>query len=107
MAKKLVQDNFRALEAADGREGLDTVAQEIPDLIVLDLMMPAMDGFQVLEALKKNPVTRDVPVVVWSNIGEQDTMAKAKLLGAVDYMVKANLTLEEIVQKISDILSKK
>jgi len=75
-----------------------------PDLILLDLVLPGISGFKILEKIKKNKGMKDLPVIVLTNLGEDDDKKKAIELGASDYLVKALIDLEKISQKIKEIL---
>src|SRR3989344_6219390 len=89
-ATKLELENFSVLMATDGAKGLKMVAKEKPDLVLLDLNLPVMDGFTVLEELKKNAETKDIPVLVLTNYGQKDKVDKCLDLGAEDYLIKAD-----------------
>ena len=88
----------------DGSRGITAVVEQKPDLILLDLLMPQMDGFQVLEKLKADVATSPIPVIVFSNFGEPKDVKRAKDGGAVDFLVKVNFTPKEIIEKIRNIL---
>lgn len=90
--------------AATGQEGLTLVQSEKPDLVLLDIMLPGgMNGFDVLEQLERNPVTRQIPVIVLTNLDSEEKVAKT--IGAKDYIVKANTTKDEIVKLVMDRLN--
>ncbi|MDP2951086.1 MAG: response regulator [bacterium] len=105
--RKLQEVGFEAVSASSGEEGLALVKAEKPNLILLDLIMPGMDGFTTLKELQKDPLLASIPVIILSNLGQQDDIDKAKQLGAVDFLVKAHFTPNEIVDKINQILNKK
>ncbi len=105
--RKLQEVGFEAVSASNGEEGLKLAKAEKPNLILLDLIMPGMDGFTTLKELQKDPLLASVPVIILSNLGQQDDIDKAKQLGAVDFLVKAHFTPNEIVDKINKILNKK
>lgn len=107
LTDKLVKEGFLVRGAAGGQEALDMLQEITPMLIILDLLMPAIDGFQVLEVIRKNDRLKNTPVLVLSNLGEQEHIDRAKALGADDYLVKAYFTLSEITEKIRAIISKK
>jgi len=90
--------------ALDGQDALDKLEKTSPDLIVLDLILPGKDGFYVLDAVKKNEKLKDVPVVIVSNVSKQESIDKAKELGATDYLVKASMTFDELMEKIESYL---
>lgn len=104
--KKLTEENLGILKATDGKEGLKMAKEEKPDLILLDLVLPSMNGFEVLSQLKKDSEEsiREIPVIVLSNLGQKEEVEKGMNLGATDYLVKARFTLEEIIEKINTIL---
>lgn len=101
---KFTKAGFGVFLAADGDEALAAVKSFQPDIILLDLVMPKKDGFATLEALKADPTTKSIPVLVASNLGQSEDLTKAKSLGAVDYVVKSNLSLDELVQKINGLV---
>jgi DNA-binding response OmpR family regulator len=102
---KLEKENFSVLMAANGQEGLELAQQHNPSLIILDLMLPVMSGFEVLEQLKANDATKSSKVIIFSNLGEDTDIKKCLDLGANDYLVKANFTLDELVEKIKTLLA--
>jgi DNA-binding response OmpR family regulator len=99
-AAMLRRQGFTVLTAEDGEEALRVVRAETPDLVLLDLIMPKMQGFEVLKALKRDPQTSPIPVVILSNLGQESDSKAAREMGALDYWVKANLDLEELVRRI-------
>ncbi len=101
---KLEKDGFVVSMAGNGQEGLAQVASNIPDLIILDLMLPIMSGFDVLKTLKADDTTKHIKVIVFSNLGEESDIKTCLDLGANDYLVKANFTLDELVEKIKELL---
>jgi len=104
--KKLNEENFEVLAAKEGKEGVELAKKEKPDLILLDLILPKKNGYEVLEDLKKNPLTSEIPVLVLSNLGQKEEIEEAFRKGAKDYLVKAYFSLEEIVSKIRLLLKK-
>lgn len=102
---KLEKEGFTVTTAANGQEGLSLVTASVPDLLILDLMLPAMSGFDVLKAIKANEATKNIKVIVFSNLGEQSDIKTCLDLGANDYLVKANFTLDELVEKIKGLLN--
>ncbi|MCD5396472.1 MAG: response regulator [Candidatus Pacebacteria bacterium] len=104
IARKLTKEGYEIVEAIDGEEGFKKVKEEMPDLILLDLILPGIDGFGVLEKIKDEPKTSLIPVLILSNLGQKDEIEKGLKLGAVDFLVKAHFTPEEIVEKIKTIL---
>lgn len=94
-----------AITARNGREALELVKTNKPDLILLDVMLPEINGFDVLTALKENSDTKDIPVIVSTVLTGSDILEKAKKLGAIDYVVKSDILPQELVEKIKTILS--
>jgi len=86
---------------------LDKLRAEKPDLVLLDLVMPRMDGITALKEMKASPDTKDVPVVILTNLSDYDKISDALSLGAMDYLVKANYRLEELVSKLKTVLERK
>lgn len=103
-SNKLKLNGFDVSVATTGEEGLHKAATEKPDLILLDLMLPGVDGFEVLADLKKKKDTQSIPVIILSNLGQQADIERGKKLGALDYLVKANLSLINLVEKITSYL---
>jgi len=86
--KRLEAGGYQVIAAQDGAEGFNKATEENPDLILLDIVMPKKDGFAMLEDLKKNLSTRDIPVIILSAKGETDSLFKGEKFGAVDYFIK-------------------
>jgi two-component system alkaline phosphatase synthesis response regulator PhoP/two-component system response regulator VicR len=101
----LKRAGFTVLAAADGEEALRMARAEKPDLVLLDLIMPKLQGFEVLKALKADPGTATIPVVVLSNLGQDGDVQRALEGGAVAYLVKANLSLDELVSRARETLA--
>lgn len=102
---KLTKAGFEVQIASDGNETLEILKTFTPDLILLDLIMPIKDGFAVLAELKASPLWKGIPVIVASNLGQQEDTDKAMQLGAIDVVVKSDLHLEDLIAKINTILS--
>ena len=92
------------ISAMDGEEGFRLAKSEQPDLILLDLILPKLNGFEVLKRLKEEKATEDIPVIVLTNLEGMGDVEKALELGAMTYLVKANYSLEEVLQKIKQAL---
>ena len=107
ISKKLEKEKYEVIGAMDGEEGLKLSNSEQPDLILLDLVLPEIDGFDVLARLKKNPNTFKIPVIILSNLGDEEKVEKGLKLGAADYLIKADLDPGEIVNRIELALNKK
>jgi len=104
IARKLKNEGYEVLEAVDGEEGLKRIKEEKPDLILLDLILPGIDGFEVLAKAKEDPDTTQIPVIILSNLGQREEVEKGLKLGAIDYLIKAHFTPGEIIEKIKNIL---
>ncbi len=101
----LRQAGFAVVMAADGEEALDLARAAPPDLVLLDVIMPKLQGFDVLVALKRDPGTAAVPVIMLSNLGQEEDIGRAMDAGAAGYLVKANLSLQALVRHVSDALA--
>jgi len=106
IVKKLSREKYQTTEAADGEEGLKLAQSENPDLILLDLVLPQMDGFEVLERIKNNKSISKIPVIILSNLGGTDKMNKGLKMGAADFLIKAELNPGEIVFRIKAVLER-
>ena len=104
--KMTAESSFEITSAIDGESGLKIMKEQRPDLILLDLILPDMGGFEVLAKMKEDPLVSSIPVIILSNLGQQDDVEKGMGLGAVDYMVKAHFTPNEIVAKVKQVLAK-
>lgn len=105
MKEMLEQNGYAVLKALDGEAGVKTARQELPQLILLDLILPKKNGFEVLSELKQDPATKNIPVVVLTNLEGSAEVEKALSLGATTYLVKANYKLEELLGKIEAVLN--
>ena len=103
---KLQTNGFDVKEAEDGKKGIDILLQEKPDLVLLDLMLPEIDGFKVLETVRANsdPAIANTPIIILSNLWSNKDILRTKALKVQAYMVKAYFTTEEILAKINDVL---
>ena len=105
ISEKLNGEGFEIFKALDGEEGLKKVNEVNPDLVLLDLILPGIDGFEVLSQLKQNPALSSIPVIILSNLGQKEDIDKGLSLGAVDYLIKAHFTPNEIVEKVKAVLN--
>lgn len=101
---ELADEDYDVQSAMDGPSGLAAAREQKPDLILLDILMPQMEGFEVLTTLKSDSAASSIPVVVLSNFGQPEDIKRAKDAGAVDFLVKVNFTPKEIGEKIRKIL---
>jgi CheY-like chemotaxis protein len=100
----LRRNGFVVRTAVDGEEALQRIQEEAPGLVLLDLIMPKLQGFEVLRILKQDPATRQIPVVVLSNLGQESDVQQALQGGAIAYLIKANLSLQDLVTHVQKIL---
>ncbi len=107
MGDSLIAKGYEVLKAIDGEAGLVIAQKQMPDLILLDLVLPKKNGFEVLEGLKKEESTKNIPIIVLTNLEGGADVEKALALGATTYLVKANYNLEDILIKIERVLSHK
>lgn len=104
LVRKLSGEGFDVKNAIDAETAFSILAERKPTIILLDLILPGVDGFEILARVKANPKLADVPVIILSNLGQKEDLDKAMALGAKDFMVKANFTLDEIVTKVRSIV---
>ena len=104
IAQKLTKSGFDTTEAANGEDGLKAVKEEKPNMILLDLVLPGISGFDFLAQIKEDPISAEIPVIVLSNLSHKDDIEKALKIGAIDYLVKAHRTPDEIIEKIESAL---
>lgn len=103
---KLLSEGYEVKSATDGLGALKQLKADKPDILLLDLMMPVMDGFKVLQTMKSDPGLEDIPVVVFSAKGDMEEVSKAMEAGASDFLVKATTTPNKVVEKINKVLSR-
>ena len=99
------RQGFQVMTASNGQEALTTVAQTPPSIIILDLMMPVMDGLEVLRNLWENNMTKKIPVIVLTNAGDINNMDKAKFYSTYQFFVKSNVAPEDIVTAVNEALN--
>lgn len=104
IVRKLSSEDYEILEAVDGEEGLKKIKELKPDLILLDLILPGIDGFEVLAKMRDDPILASIPVIILSNLGQREDVEKGLKLGAIDYLVKAHFTPNEIIEKVKGAL---
>ena len=96
----LTQAGYKVVSALDGEIGLRLAESEKPDLILLDIILPRLDGFEVLKKLKENPGLKEIPVIVLTNLEKMEDVERAIELGAKTYLVKTQYTIKEVIEKI-------
>ncbi|PIQ75427.1 MAG: response regulator [Candidatus Portnoybacteria bacterium CG11_big_fil_rev_8_21_14_0_20_40_15] len=107
--KKLDTEGYETAFAVGGEEALKKIGEEKPDLVLLDLILPGIDGYEVLKQMKNNSSDdiKKIPVIILSNLGQRDDVEKGINLGAVDFLIKAHFTPGEIIDKIKQVLEGK
>ena len=106
LSKKLIAAGFDLIQTKNGLEALASLKSRIPDIIMLDLLMPGMDGFTLLQEIKKDPGLAKVPLVVLSNLSKQSDRERAKILGVDRFLVKATISLDQICQELQKLINK-
>jgi len=104
--EKLTRAGFEFIEATNGVEGVNKVISEDPDLVILDLILPRKNGFDVLSEMKNNPKTKNIPVIILSNLGQELDIKEGLALGAREYLVKTEVRLSEVVNRVKKWLPK-
>lgn len=104
MKARLEKEGFTVIQAFDGEEAMGLLKQEIPALIILDLIMPKVTGFEVLQTISITPQLNKVPVVIVSNLAQDSDIAKAQQLGAKEYFVKVKVSIDDLVGKIKTLV---
>ena len=102
---KLEKEGFEVKNVYDGDEAMNALKTFTPDAIILDLVMPGKDGFSVLEEVRKMEQYKNTPIIAASNLGQKDDIDKSMSLGATDYVIKSNLSLNDLIGKIKRLLS--
>ena|SRR3989338_1754744 len=100
LARQLEDSGFETMLAANGKEGLAKAVAQPADLVLLDVMLPDIDGFDVLKQVKAEGASKAAPVIIISNLGQIEDVAQGRKLGAVDYIIKSDLSLDELVTKV-------
>lgn len=101
---KLDKSGFDVVIARDGQEALDLMEKESPDILLLDLIMPNKDGFEVLQEMNDSGKIDEIPVIITSNLGQKEDIDKGKSLGVKDYIVKSDFSISDLVDKINSYL---
>lgn len=101
---KFTEDGFDAATVSDGKTALEKIESEKPDVILLDIVMPQMDGFDVLKELGKKGLLQNTKVILLSNVGQKEDVEKGFSLGASEYIIKANFTPSEVLEKVKKII---
>lgn len=96
----LTHAGFEVSVAVNGIEALEKIRIDQPDLVLLDLMMPIKNGFEVLEEIRKDDALKDIPVIILSNLGQESDIARSKELGITDYLVKSDTSMKHLIEKV-------
>jgi len=102
LKSRLEKEGFEVFQARDGVEALTNLKQNKYDLVLLDIILPKMSGFEVMESIKSDPNASEVPIVIVSNLGQESDVQKGQMLGAIGYFIKAQLSIEELISKIKE-----
>lgn len=103
-ASKLRKEGFDVITASNGQDALKRMEEPNIDVILLDLVLPNYDGFEILKKIREKESLKKTPVIVFSNLSEEKDIKKSKDLGATDFMVKSNFTLDELVKHMNSML---
>ncbi|MBU0706836.1 response regulator [Patescibacteria group bacterium] len=101
LSDKLKREGFQVDTEIDGVRGLKRVGEVIPDLLILDIILPGLSGLEILERLKAEPKTKKIPVLLVSNVDDEKSTKEGKALGAVNYLIKTNVTPSRILEEIN------
>ncbi|MFH1030563.1 MAG: response regulator [bacterium] len=105
-AVKFEREGYDVITTQSGLEGYTLAKKELPSLILLDVILPEMDGFSILSDLKKEKELGKTPIILLTNLAQQSDVDKGKLLGATDYLAKSNITPTEVIEKVNEIINK-
>lgn len=106
LSDALKKEGYKVLLALDGDSGLKIAKKENPDLILLDIILPKKTGFEILAELKKDPSTKDISVIILTNLEEAENIEKALILGATTYLIKMEYSLSSIIEKVKKTIEK-
>lgn len=104
-AGKLEREGYEVITASNGKEALGRINEPGIDMVLLDLVLPDFDGFEILKKIKSDEHLKNIPVVVFSNLSEDKDIKKSQDLGALNFMVKSNFTLDELVKYVGKVLN--
>ncbi|MFH0891882.1 MAG: response regulator [Candidatus Falkowbacteria bacterium] len=100
----LERAGFTVIPVMDGVMALEKIKQEKPDMVLLDLIMPVKNGFEVLKDIKADEAIKNIPIIILSNLGQDSDIEKGRELGAADYLIKSNFSMNEVIEKIKTYL---
>lgn len=104
LTRKLTEEDYEVIQAVDGEEGLKKIKEKSVALVLLDLILPGIQGYEVLSKIKKDSATSTIPVVIISNLGQKEEIERGLELGAVDFLIKAHFTPDDIINKVKAAL---
>lgn len=104
-SRKLKELDYEIFEASDGESGLRSIQKEKPDLVLLDLGLPKMDGMEVLKEIRRDPKLKKTKVLIFSNYSDRQKVKEGLDLDVSDYLIKAHFTLDEVVEKVEKLLA--
>lgn len=107
ITRKLEAENFYVIEAIDGEEGIKKASEEKPDIVLLDIVLPGIDGFEILKRMKADPGLSKIPVIMLTNLGQRDDVERGIEMGADDYLIKAHFTPSEIIERVKKVMREK
>ncbi len=107
LVKKKLQSEFNVFEAINGEMGVNVMKEKKPDLVLLDLLLPSIDGFEVLSQVKADSTISSTPIIILSNLGQIEDIERALKLGANDFLIKSQFDIDQVIEKIKNILDKK
>ncbi len=102
LKNRLEKEGLSVVHAGDGEEALVFLRENKPDLALLDIILPKKNGFEVLEEIQSDPIVRGIPVMIISNLGQNSDVVRGKELGAIEYYVKAETSIDDLVMKVKD-----
>jgi DNA-binding response OmpR family regulator len=106
MKQRLESEGVEALLARDGEEAINILRTTKPDLILLDIILPKISGFELLETMQADPSIEKAPVIITSNLGQDSDVQRGQSLGAIEYFVKAKVSIEDLVEHVKGVLIK-
>ncbi|MBI4156055.1 MAG: response regulator [Candidatus Zambryskibacteria bacterium] len=105
ISRKLSSTKCTFFHSSEGEESLTMISEKMPDIILLDIVLPGMDGFEILKKIKADKKTKHIPVIMLSNLGQQSNNEKSKSLGATRFLIKATVTLDDIIEEIKSVIA--
>lgn len=105
ISRRLRKEEAEVIYADTGAKALEAINENTPDFVLLDVLLPDKDGFEVLEYLKNEENLKDIPVIMFSNLSQEENIEKSKEMGALDFYVKSNASPDQITKRIKEILS--